>query len=279
MKRGLTWFLILFLVIAPLCALAESTLFTLVLNQPYDAVVLMDQNGNTLSSVVTTTPVNGQTYWTLRVTDNGTDTAFLYTRDAQGNWINENVSYPMHLIFSGQGTTPAPEATAAPTIAPTPSKPWPVYTQVSRTPVTIRLLEGEKRAQSRTGPAKTYHGAGGYKPYKVTSASALFIEGSYMLVDLDYTTVGKRVVYFLTSAFKGTGSVPTVTLTAYPAYTLSALTPTFGPGVAYDAFSEAAIGSGTPLSVFFEENGWVFAEFDSALGYVRAFIPVDMVGW
>ena len=98
-----------------------------------------------------------------------------------------------------------------------------------------------------------------------------------MLVDLDYTTVGRRRVYFPISAFSGTQNVPEVTLSATPAHTTVDLIPTFGPGMEYDTFDEAAISSGTALSVYFEENGWVFAEFASALGTVRAWIPVDQV--
>lgn len=128
--------------------------------------------------------------------------------------------------------------------------------------------------QSRCGPSRTYHGAGAYKTYKMTSTQALFTEGSYVLVDLSYTTVGNRRVYFSTNAFYSMKGVPEATLTGYAAHTLAELTPRFGPSASYDPFDEASIPSGTALSVFFEENGWVFAEFECELGYVRAWIPV-----
>ena len=268
MKRALIWLSVLMLAFLQGAALAEGVRFVVVLDEGPSGVVLMDENGTSLSTVQGSTTTNGQTYWTLNVVDNGARQANLYTRDQAGNWINTGVTYDMQAIF-GASATPPPATVA----------PWPVYESVTLWPVAIKPLEGEKRVQSRCGPSKEYHGAGGYKPYKVTSTAALFAEGSYMLVDLDYTTVGHRRVYFPLSAFTGTGDVPAASLAGVSAHTLSDQVPLFGPGGDYDVFTEAAIAKGTPLNVYFEEDGWVFAGFGCALGSVRAWLPADQVGW
>ena len=130
--------------------------------------------------------------------------------------------------------------------------------------------------------------AGGYKPYKVVSATVLFREGDYVLVDLDYKTVGRRCLYFKYSAITS-AAADQVSLIAYPAVTTSAVQPKFGPGYEYDSVvkknqsngstmqENVVIGSGTQLSVFFEMNGWVFAEFGSILGTIRAWLPANTV--
>ena len=271
MRRALSLLLLLATLVAPVGAPAEGKPFVIVLDPGPSAVMLMDENGNSLSTMVNSMPSNGKVYWTLSVTNNGASQALLYTRDDAGNWLYTGVTYDMVVIFPTNG----PAVTDQPTNQP----PWPVYDQMQQYGVAIKPLEGEKRVQSRCGPGKDYHGAGGYKTYKVTSTAALFAEGSYMLVDLQYTTVGHRRVYFLTSAFTGTGDVPDVSLSGYAAYTKAAQTPVFGPGGDYDVFTEAAIPSGTALSVYFEEDGWVFAEFTCELGAVRAWIPAAQVSW
>ena len=131
---------------------------------------------------------------------------------------------------------------------------------------------GDERVQSYCGPANTYHGAGAYKTYKMTRIQGVFIEGDYILVDMDYTTVGKRRVYFKSSAFANTTHVPHAEITGYGAVTTSDVIPRFGPGIEYDSFAEAGLNNGTSISVLFEERGYVFAEFDSALGIVRGWI-------
>ena len=169
------------------------------------------------------------------------------------------------------------------------------------------------RRQAYYGPGKKYATAGAYKPYKVEKARALFQEGDYTLVELDYPTVGKRCVYFNSSMLR---EVPdsTFLLEPYPAQTDTMLIPMLGPGNDYDylvyltqsddlsgldgsleTMVELFAGSweiyqalkledntmrlpaGTEIGVLFETNGWVFAEFTSAIGLVRAWFPADFV--
>jgi hypothetical protein len=273
MKKLLALILLLNLMVIVTPSRADAAVFSVTTATDAAGAVLMDGKGTTLSTLIGSQTANGQTVWTFQVTDNGAETVFLYTKDAAGNWMNTGLSYPMRWIFPNDISTTGGEP--SPSVGDT-NRPWPMGNYLLLA-VTAHPLPEDQRVQSRCGPAKTYHGAGAYKTYKMTSTNALFIEGSYMLVDMNYTTVGHRRVYFPVNAFSGTNNVPQVTLNATTAYTIADLIPTFGPGVDYDPFDEAAITAGTAVDVFFEENGWVFAEFECALGRVRAWIPTDQI--
>jgi len=159
---------------------------------------------------------------------------------------------------------------------------WPVWT-LGGTGTSLRKLKSSKdRHQSYLGPSKSnYHGAGAYKPYKVTSATALFREGDYVLVDMSYTTVGRRCVYFRASSLTNS-SVEQVSLTPHAARTTGRVQPYYGPGTIYDRMTDdnrndIMLSSGTRISVYFEVNGWVFAEFQTVFGSTRGWIPANMV--
>ena len=94
---------------------------------------------------------------------------------------------------------------------------WP-YMSLSGSGTALRSLKDESaRHQSFFGPnRKNYPGAGAYKPYKVSRATALFREGDYVLVDMSYTTVGRRCVYFKASSLTN-ASVQAVTLSGHSA--------------------------------------------------------------
>lgn len=274
MKKIIALCLLLLFAAFPLQSLADLQLTYFTDAGATDVMVMGDDN-NVLSTVTDKQLSGEQIEWTLNIVTGGADSGYFYVKNADGNWIRGSAISGLASL-AGSAVTSTPGFDTAPA-APA-DKPWEVTTY-QRYDISIRPLAESERVQSRCGPAKTYHGAGAYKTYKMTSTEALFIEGSYVLVDLDYTTVGKRIVYFPTSAFYSMRNVPSVSLQSVAAYTTSALTPTFGPGYDYDTFDEAAIASGTSLRVFFEENGWVFAEFDCDLGVVRAWIPVEQVGY
>ncbi|MCI5957405.1 MAG: hypothetical protein MRZ54_10515 [Clostridiales bacterium] len=267
MKRRLC-ILLVALLLAPLAAFGETALLVISTERSVQGVMLMDEKDEVVSSTISQAENNDGIDWTLRVTDNGSQQATLYTRDANGNWLRTGRTYQMSSFFGYAAPTPQPAA------APEASWPQASYDGI---PVSVYPLPEDERYQSRCGPSRSYHGAGAYKTYKISSIQALFIEDGYVLVDLDYTTVGRRRLYFQTKIFTGLGGVPQVTLSSYSAKTNCALTPRFGPSNVYNDFEEAAIGAGTSLSVFFEENGWVFAEFDCELGPVRAWIPTENV--
>ena len=161
---------------------------------------------------------------------------------------------------------------------------WPTFRLVGTWTTLKPAKEESRRYQSTFGPGRHYPGAGAYKPYKVTSAAALMREGEYVLVDMSYQTVGRRILYFREADLLN-ASVRDVSLRAYPATVTSTVQPLFGPGYAYDEVvmktkkgnEKIRIGTGTRVNVFFEVNGWVFAEFDCALGVIRAWLPADRV--
>lgn len=159
---------------------------------------------------------------------------------------------------------------------------WPVRNLAGVSTTLAKLQKESDRHQSFLGPnSKSYNGAGAYKPYKVTSATALFRENNYVLVDMSYSTVGRRCVYFRSYSLTNS-SVEEVNLTPYPAKTISQIQPYYGPGTIYDIQSDSnknavTISAGTSLSVFFEMNGWVFAEYQCTLGLTRGWLPADQV--
>ena len=123
----------------------------------------------------------------------------------------------------------------------------------------------------------------------MSKASALFREGDYVLVDLDYRSVGRRCLYFRDYMLTDS-DVESVTLESVAAVTTEKAYPRFGPGTEYDGVVQQEqqedgsvqtfrvnLKEGTPVNVFFETNGWVFAEFRCGLGTVRAWIQADQV--
>ena len=165
---------------------------------------------------------------------------------------------------------------------------WPVI-ELNGTGTSLRALsDSSKRHQAKFGPGSQYPDAGAYKPAKATSVIAFFKEGDYVCVDMTYTTVGRRCVYFKASALSN-ASANEVTMNSYSARTKAEVQPMFGPGQIYDPVVQKVAKNGktltynvtiparTSINVFFENNNWVFAEFGCALGTIRAWIPVNQV--
>lgn len=141
------------------------------------------------------------------------------------------------------------------------------------------------RYQSYFGPGKSYPDAGAYKPYKVTSMKALFREGDFVYVDMSYRTVGRRCLYFRANALTN-DDVDERDLVSCSARTTKELQPRFGPGNEYDGVIRTSsagktykvkLRKNTAVEVFFETDGWVFAEFSCELGTIRAWIPASQV--
>ena len=168
---------------------------------------------------------------------------------------------------------------------------WPVKNLKGQATALKELDDESMRHPSFFGPnSKSYSGSGAYKPYKVTGMTALFREGRYVLVDMSYLTVGRRCVYFETASLTNT-AVEAMSLNGHPAVTTAEVQPQFGPGYEYDAVVQKVVnkatettktrnvyvGAGTNVSVFFETNGWVFAEMSCSLGLIRAWLPAGTV--
>ena len=273
MNKIVCWLLCLVCMFSCVCtAAAEATLLTVTTDASATAVSLLDEDGQSVSSILDHKNTAQGITWTLNIQKTNAQSVALYTKDASGNWLNTGVVYDMGWFFPDGGASDA----AAPTEAPQDEAPWPTLS-FDTTSVYAYDLPSDERIQSRCGPARTYHGGGGYKTYKIQDTQALFIENGYLFVDLTYQTVPRRRLYFATDLFSGWNNVEKMSFSAYAARTTTALTPLFGPGGQYDTFDEAAIASATSLSVYFEEDGYVFAEFECELGPVRAWIPVDSV--
>ena len=154
---------------------------------------------------------------------------------------------------------------------PPPAVPWPAYHLVTY-PLEPVLLEEAKRVMGYLGPSRNYAETDAFKPYKMQRTDGLFIEGNYVFVDMNYPTVGVRRVYFTRGVFRSTASVPEVSLIGYPATTTQSVSARYGPGMIYDPFPDADAETGHPLTVFFAESGYVFAEYQVGLEAVRAWI-------
>lgn len=86
MKRWLC-ILLAALLLAPLAAFGETALLVISTERSVQGVMLMDEKDEVVSSTISQAENNDGIDWTLRVTDNGSQQATLYTRDANGNWL------------------------------------------------------------------------------------------------------------------------------------------------------------------------------------------------
>jgi len=165
------------------------------------------------------------------------------------------------------------------------SNSWPRKSMIGTNTSLRRLKKDSDRHQSFFGPGKQYPGAGAYKPHKATSVTAFFTEGDYVYVDLIYPSVGRRCLYFSKSSLSGV-TVEEFDSLAYPAKTTNDIQPLYGPDTKYDKVCETTksgktvsviIPANTDIFVFFESNSWVFAEFSSHIGMIRAWLPSKFV--
>lgn len=201
---------------------------------------------------------------------------------------------------------------------------WPVMDLEGVDTALSPLGDDSKRHQSYFGPGTSYPGDGAYKPKKATSVKALFRIGNFVLVDMTYQTVGRRILYFRSGSLTYS-DVENVTLTSHPAKVTGNVAPLQGPGAEYDNVLQTNVkdpsryeevdlliydfdvhdfrvftcwydkdedvfclnretgrytvylNEGEKINVFFETNGWVYAEFNCCLGTVRAWIPASCV--
>ena len=182
---------------------------------------------------------------------------------------------------------------------------------VGNSPLVART--GLKR-QAYLGPDKNkYPGAGSYKPEVTPVCSAYFREGEYVYVDIPNPGKKGKCVYFMDySLVEVPETVEDVTLEGIPAKMVREETAILGPGTEYEELdiTETAKAKGyywhggyyvqaapgqwmyiegaadtyvvvlqpdTELVVFFEYKNWVFTEFETAVGPVRAWFPAEAV--
>ena len=135
----------------------------------------------------------------------------------------------------------------------------------------------EERIMAYLGPSRYYKETAAYRRNGFTGIYGLFIENSYIFVDMIYPSVGVRRTYFSPNVFQSTAGIPEVSLVGYPAVTTQSADARYGPGSIYDPFPEASIAADTALTVFFEESGYVFAEYEVGFELVRAWIDANSV--
>lgn len=163
---------------------------------------------------------------------------------------------------------------------------WPTVT-LNRAYTNLRPTDEEAyHYQAFFGPGKQYHGAGAYRADYTKRAEAICKVGNYVLVDLFYETVGRRCVWFQSGSLTS-NRFEEATLTPAAAKVTEDVQPMFGPGTNYNKVDETKpsgakrdviVAGGTDINVFFEADGWVYAEFtDSSLGLITGWFPKDKV--
>ena len=169
-----------------------------------------------------------------------------------------------------------------------------------------------KREQSFAGPTRKYALSGAFLADRVNRMTALLREGNNVLVDLDYAN-SRRVVYFESESLvsadvqeeKLEGVAAKMKKSVYPVvdgpgkeydivtkrtpsrflkYSMEDLRERFWEDTAYinrilkDAIHWVGVDAGTPVTVFFETNGWLYVECTSSpIAYARFWVPADTV--
>jgi len=164
---------------------------------------------------------------------------------------------------------------------------WPTIT-LNRTYTHLRPTDDDVtyHYQAFFGPGKNYHGAGAYRADYAKRVETIFKVGNYVLTDIMYQTVGRRCVWFQSGSLTN-NYFEEATLTPVPAKVTADVQPMFGPGNNYNKVDETKpsgakrdviVANGTDINVFFEADGWVYAEFtDSSLGLITGWFPKDQV--
>lgn len=203
---------------------------------------------------------------------NATGTTMVTVSYPDGTTVEMTLEAFQASFLSNSSTTTTPTVTADTETEV--AVPWPSYTL---TKYKLKIADMATAKQAYSGPSRNYTEAGSYLTSKITRTDGLLIEGSYVLVEMNYSSVGLRRLYFSRGVFKNSYDVPEVSLIGYPAVTTQSVSAWYGPGPMYSAFEGANVGANTQLSVFFEENGYVFAEYEAGFQLVRAWINANSV--
>ncbi|MBE5780135.1 MAG: hypothetical protein E7331_12520 [Clostridiales bacterium] len=262
-------FFALLLTLVPVIAFAATQTVTTPAADVF-GVMIIDDDGNCVSQTISHSTFGTIIDWTVNISRVNSDIGHIFTKNGSGNWIDSGRTIDLS-GFDSASYTPdsAPVQNSS-------TAPWPTSTYIA-TQATLQSIPDSERFQSRCGPSGTYAGAGAYLDYKITRCYAFFTEGNYVYAELYYETVPVRRLYLPRKYFTHLYSIPSVTLTGYSAVLTNGVTARFGPGNHFDDLKEANLPSGLAITVFFEENGWVFAEFPSSIGVVRGWLPVNFV--
>lgn len=134
------------------------------------------------------------------------------------------------------------------------------------------------RVYSYLGPGKAYKASGGYKPAKQKKITVYFEENGFVLADVQYQTAEERFVYLPAGSLTSTDTVPSVSnLKSYSGTANANITPSWGPAGRFNSVGSLVVSKGTGLTVFFQENGFVYAEYSCGKGKVRMWLPADKI--
>lgn len=163
----------------------------------------------------------------------------------------------------------------------TPTKPdVPVFSEVYHgSDAHLKYSNDESfRAISYMGPGKAFAEGGGYKPYKQKKITAYFEEDGFVFVDVQYQTAEERFVYISKSRFDQIGNIPSISsLDYYNGTTTARIKPSWGPDNRFNSVESLMVDTGMPVKVFFQENGFVYAEYMCSKGTVRMWLPANNI--
>lgn len=125
------------------------------------------------------------------------------------------------------------------------------------------------------GPGEEFGSAHGYKPYKQLGITAYCNEGGWVLIHLKYRTAKERYLYMPDTAFTSLGGVTIAgEVQYYDGVTVCNAPVRLGPSDEFISEDNlTSIPENTAIRVFFQENGYMFAEFRAGSGNVRMWIP------
>ena len=131
--------------------------------------------------------------------------------------------------------------------------------------------DGTGRHQAYAGPGSDYSQCGAYKSKVMKLVDAFFEEEGYVFVKLN-----DRYQYFKRSAFDSLSGIPAIEELEYSyAVTKTQITPSWGPGSQYNQIKDYYVISNVLVKVFFEENGYAYAEYSCSAGLVRMWLPKE----
>lgn len=170
--------------------------------------------------------------------------------------------------------TPSPSPTSDPSETRVPAETPAVWPVIATEGVATRLrpLDEKGRRASYLGPDREYASGGWFRPDQVSSALAVFQEGDYILIDLEYPSVGRRCVYFAASDVTDPPETA-VCPEGVPVTVTETTQPRLGPGRKYDTNQLSVLHDGDTVMALLEWNEWVLTEYQDERGLVRAWIP------
>ena len=131
---------------------------------------------------------------------------------------------------------------------------------------------------SFAGPGRlgVYSEAGTYSNTCVDSLRGLWKESvdgvTYVYIEFEATPNCYRRVYTTNTYYSTTSYLPDFNLTGTPAVVNTPCTVFYGPGSDYNALEQSEVPAGTEVTVFFEEDGYLFCDLFNQMGHIRGYI-------